>query len=197
MNMPIVKVTSISIAWIIGLLSTAGVSFAAEELPPLGWKHVGNTVEVHAHYYRAPDKTKRVVRIVHERLSLNRELTRDELVAAADYSWSKDEQGLWHMRPPETFQWRSSWAICWVLDGEVDAKLEEMTPLGVVYFSGDETCGSIFKHYSADILWHPAREQHLLLLGMSCSISLTVAIFPCFLWKARTWSRRTPETPSP
>ena len=60
----------------------------------------------------------------------------------------------------------------------MDAKLEAMIPLGVVYFSGAETCGSILNHYSADILWHPAREQHLLFLAVSCSQNVTIAIFP-------------------
>ena len=160
------------------LLNVVGDAFCAEPNVPLRWKHVGNTVEVHVHHYVSPNKTKRVIRIVHERVSINRELTRDEIIAVSDYLSTKDEQGLWHMRPQDTFQWRSSRAICWVLDGEVDAKLDEMTPLGVVYFSGAETCGYIFMNYSADILWHPAREQHLLLLAMSCTNNLTVAVFP-------------------
>ncbi len=145
---------------------------------PLCWQHVGNTTEIYAYPFVAADNTRRVIRIVLERLEVNRVATADEINAGLKYEEGKDENGVPNFRPDDTFQIRSERALIWVLEGDVDTKLEQMTPLGVVYCSGEPTCGPIIKHYTADIIWHPARKQYLLFLGMSCSNKFSVAIFP-------------------
>ena len=144
----------------------------------LRWQHVGDTTEIYAHPFVAADDTRRVIRIVLERLDVNREATEEEDRVAQMKLNAKDENGVTYFRPDDTFQIRSERALIWVLEGDVDTKLEQMTPLGVVYCSGEPTCGPIIKHYTADIIWHPGRKQYLLFLGMSCSNKFTVAIFP-------------------
>lgn len=160
------------------LIHSNGFVLAAEPEVPLYWQHVGNTNEIHAHPYLSAERTRRVIRIILERLAVNRDASADELTAALKYGDGKDENGVPHFRPDDTFQLRSDRAILWVLDGDVDTKLGKMTPLGLVYCSGEESCGPIIKHYTADIIWHPGRKQYLLFLGMSCSNKFSVAIFP-------------------
>lgn len=160
------------------LIHSNAFVMAAEPEVPLRWQHVGNTSEIHAHPYLSADKTKRVVRVVLDRLGVNRPATADEFRIGQKYALGDDDNGIPHFRPADTFRLRSERAVLWVLDGDVDTKLEKMTPLGVVYCLGEESCGPIIKHYTADIIWHPGRKQYLLFLGMSCSNKFSVAIFP-------------------
>lgn len=167
------------ICFVLGAGNATRVLSGAEPSEPLRWKHVGDLVDIHTHRYLSLTNTKRVIRVVLERLSDNRESTREELLKAVEYAGGHDENGIPNSRPLDSFRNRTGRAIYWVLEGDADAKLEQMTPLGVVYCSGDPTCGQvIIKHYPADILWHPGRQQYLLFLAMSCSDNFSVAIFP-------------------
>ncbi len=157
---------------------------------PLRWKHQKRLETLAVLPYAPADsdpgvinlERSRVLRVIDERLDMNRDFTPEELAAQRKLIWSKDASD---MRDGlhDTFQHRSNWTVYWILDGPVDGILEDAVPLGVVYGTGMPSCGPIYKHYSADIVWYPAREQYLLVLAMSCTTTFTVAIFPVDLDK--------------
>lgn len=157
---------------------------------PLRWKHQ-HQLETLAVLPYAPEDSdpsvinlerSRVLRVIDERLDLSRDFTPEERITQDKLIWPKNGRNV-----PEnlhdTFQHRSNWNVYWILDGPVDGKLEDTIPCGVVYGTGMPSCGPIYKHYSADIVWYPAREQYLLVLAMSCTTEFTVAIFPVDLDK--------------
>ncbi len=174
-------------AWVVWHLPVTGL-FRADEpakadvkaVEPLGYRREGDLELIARSPYKTEKGERRELRVVREELIHTRSLTRQEYIDGSEYR--KTVEGKAVYRPSDTFQKRSEWMVFWILDCEPGSPSEAGRPVGVVY-SHPGNCGPIYNNFAADLLWHTAREQHLLVLSMSCTSELTVAIFPVDLEK--------------
>lgn len=162
-------------AWAAIHVRVANVVCAEEPLKPLGYQRQGDLELIAWLPYKTPSDERRVLRVVLEEFTWDREPTIRERQAMDALEETAEVKRAY--RPGQTFQHRSAWRVFWILDGEPESKLEECRPVGVVYAEHGH-CGPIFKNFAGDLLWHPSRDQFLLVLSMSCTSELTVAIFP-------------------
>lgn len=126
---------------------------------------------------------RRALSVVRERLEWNRLHTPEE--SAQTSSQFKGEAKVLNLEH-DTFQNPIGDVVFWVLDGPMDGKTEEATPLGVIY--GFEwwpaEAQPPLRGWEADIVWHDSfPDQPLLVLSHNLSSDLTIAVFPIDLDK--------------
>lgn len=152
---------------VIAILFVTGVTWGDPPPDPMLRIRNGEIVRMVATPYTDETGRQRTLYIVREKLTWNRLPTTEEfnkLVA------KNDANPRWNLH--STFQRDDGNVIFWVLDGNPDDKLELARPLGVVYsFPGDD-------HFAADVIWHPGREEFLMVLSKTLRGRITIAIFP-------------------
>ncbi len=172
----------------------AGSAFAADTLPDLVLVRTeGPEMLSLLSYLTLPKKEngvivdlkreRRALSVGRERLGWNRLHTPEE--SAQTSSQFKPDGKVLNLEH-DTFQNPIGDVVFWVLDGPMDGKTEEATPLGVVY--GFEwwpaEAQPPLRGWAADIVWHDTFPDHpLLVLSHNKSSDLTIAIFPIDLNK--------------
>ena len=113
---------------------------------------------------------QRMLHVVRETLGLNRVPTVEEIRQLLEKK-DDDAKARSSLRY-DSFQRNDGYTLFWVLDGEPEQKLETLRPLGVVYAEPTDQI------WAADVVWHPAREEYLMVLSNTLRGRSTFAIFP-------------------
>ena len=123
--------------------------------------------------YQNEDRQRRVLMVVRELVEWNREMT-----PAEDAEDSREPELKASLNASDSFQRRNGNTAFWILDSPVNSMIDDARPIGVVYAHYDARHTTGENGFAADIIWHPVREQYLLVLSMSWSDNFSAAVFP-------------------
>ncbi len=118
--------------------------------------------------YRTEVGDERLMTVVREFVEVNRERTPAEEAVFLKMALQHRGRGVFQSPTGDT--------AFWLLDATAMESVSRAAPIGVVYASDPRS--NPMQLWAADVVWHPTREQFLLVLTASQSHRFSAAVFP-------------------